>query len=96
MDKVSNLQEKTRVLRELLEHYAKRDDDVAFVLDRMTPLFDDIESGNVVPPRHDDFGRFFFNVEEQEPWFIKYPELSHAEAEYAQVLQDWGSPPSSN
>lgn len=96
MDKIRNLQVKARALRELLEHYAKQDEDVALVLERMTPLLDDIEKGNVVPPRHDDFGRYFFNVEEQEPWFIKYPKLSHAEAEYAQVLQDWDAPPSSS
>lgn len=87
MDKVRKLQEKARILRALLKQYGNQDDDVSFVLDRMTPLLDDIEAGKVVPPKHDDFGRYFFNVEEQAPWFIKYPELTHAEAEYAKVLE---------
>lgn len=96
MDKVENLQEKAKVLRGLLEQYSRQDDEVASVLEQMTPLLDEIEAGKVEPPRHDDFGRYFFNVEEQEPWFVKYPELSHAEAEYAEVLQDWGLTSSPN
>lgn len=59
MDKVKRIQEKARVLRGLLIHYAKQDNDVQFVLDRMTPLLDAIEAGKAVPPRHDDFGRYF-------------------------------------
>jgi hypothetical protein len=92
MNKIENLKEKTRVLRELLERYAKQDNDVDFVLGKMMPLIKEIEAGKIIPPKHDDFGRYFFNVEEQEPWFIKYPELSHAEAEYAAVLQGWELP----
>jgi len=87
MDKVKILQQKARVLRNLLEQYAKTDDDVEMVLGFMTPVLNDIEAGKVAPPQRDKFRWYFFNTESS--LFLKYDDLSQAEAEYAEVLEGW-------
>ena len=87
MDKVQNLQEKAKILRALLEQYAKTDDDVEMVLNFMVPLFDEIEAGRIIPPQRDEYRWHFFNTE--SPLFLKYDDLSRAEAEYAEVLEGW-------
>jgi hypothetical protein len=75
------------VLRALLEHYAKIDDDVEMVLNFMMPLFVEIDAGRVVPPQRDEYRWYFFNTE--SPLFLKYDDLSRAEAEYAEALEGW-------
>lgn len=87
MDKVKNLQEKARTLRALLVHYAKTDDDVEMVSNFMMPLLDEIEAGRISPPQRDEYRWHFFNTE--SPLYLKYDNLSRAEAEYAEVLEDW-------
>lgn len=87
MDKIKALQEKAKVLRALLEKYAPLDGDVEMVLRSMTPLLDEIEGGRVMPPRRDEFRWHFFNTE--SPLYLKYHDLSVAEAEYAEALEGW-------
>lgn len=90
MDKIKNLQQKERVLRKLLERYAKVDDDVEMVLGFMTPLLDQIEAGEIIPPHEHKYRWYFANTE--SPLYRKYEDLCHASAEYARVLEDWDFP----
>lgn len=85
MKKVKNLQEKALALRELLERYAKVDDDVEMVLGFMMPLFEQIKKGEIIPPLKHQYRWYFANTE--SPLF-KYDDLCEAGAEYARVLED--------
>lgn len=87
MDKIKNLQEKAERLHALLEKYAQSDDDIEMVLRFMTPLLDEIEAGQVIPPRRDEYRWYFFSTE--SPLYLKYEDLARAEAEYAEVLEGW-------
>ena len=87
MDQIKQLQEKARVLRSLLNRYAKNDSDVENVLGLMSGILDEIEAGKVCPPKRDEFRWYFFNTE--SPLFMKYDDLSQAEAEYAEILEGW-------
>jgi hypothetical protein len=87
MDQVTKLKEKARILRSLLHLYAKSDSDVENVLNLMSGIMNEIEEGKVYPPRRDEFRWYFFNTE--SPLFMKYADLSQAEAEYAEVLEGW-------
>jgi hypothetical protein len=71
----------------LLEQYAKNDEDVEMVLNFMMPFLDAIDAGLIVPPQRDEYRWYFFKTE--SPLFLKYSELSRAEAEYAEVLEGW-------
>lgn len=84
MDQSKLLQERSRVLRALLEHYAKSDDDARMVLEFMTALFKDIESGKVNPPVRDRYRWYFANTE--GPLF-KYDDLGEAHAKYSHALE---------
>jgi hypothetical protein len=86
-DQIRKLREKARTLRSLLNRYAKIDSDVENILSLMTGILDEIEQGKVVPPKRDEFRWYFFNTE--SPLFMKYSDLSQAEAEYAEVLEGW-------
>jgi hypothetical protein len=87
MDQLTKLQTKARALRSLLDRYAKADSDVENVLNLMSGLLDEIEEGGARPPKRDEFRWYFFNTE--SPLFMKYDDLSQAEAEYAEVLEGW-------
>lgn len=87
MSGIKDLQHKTKTLRALLEHYAQTDDDVETVLNFMTPLFNDIEAGRILLPQRDEYRWYFFNTE--SPLYLKYNDLSQAEAEYAEILEGW-------
>lgn len=87
MDKTSVLREKAGKLRALLEKYAKDDDEVQSVLGFMRKTFSEIESGKISPPHRDEFRWHFFSTE--SPLFLKYDDLSKAEAEYAEILEGW-------
>lgn len=89
MDKVRNLQEKAMVLRALLEKYAQIDGDAEMVLGFMTPLFEAIQAGRIVPPHEHEYRWYFANTE--SPLYEKYEELSQAASEYACALEDWES-----
>ena len=86
MNKVKNLQEKAKMLRMLLEKYAKTDDDVEMVLGFMVPLFEEIHAGKIAPPYEHKYRWYFASTE--SPLF-KYDDLCEAAAEYAHVLEDW-------
>jgi hypothetical protein len=90
MDKVKNLQEKAHVLRELLVRYGQVDDDAEMVLGFMMPLFEKVETGEIIPPHEHKYRWYFANTE--SPLYRKYEDLSHAAAEYARVLEDWDFP----
>ncbi|PTB20308.1 hypothetical protein C9I57_14700 [Trinickia symbiotica] len=87
MDQIKKLQEKARVLRSLLSYYATSDTDVENLLVLMSKILDEIEEGRICPPKHDEFRWYFFNTE--SPLFMKYDDLSQAEAEYAEALEAW-------
>lgn len=86
MDPIKKLQERARVLRALLTHYAKSDEDAEMVLGLMSSLFDDIEHGRVTPPVHDKYRWYFANTE--GPLF-RYDDLGEAHAQYSHALEGW-------
>jgi hypothetical protein len=88
MDKVKNLQEKARILRNLLDHYAKADDDAEMLLGFMLPLFEQIKDGKIIPPHEHEYRWYFADTE--SPLF-KYGDLCEAAAEYARALEDWNN-----
>ena len=88
MDKVKNLQEKARVLRELLERYAKVDDDAERLLGWLMPLFIKIEKGRVVPPQ----GYEHRMALGKEPEFYeRHKDVYSAESNFISVYEDWES-----
>lgn len=91
MDKVKNLQEKARKLRTLLEKYAQVDDDAETVLGLMTPLFERIDTGEIVPPYTYEYRWYFGSTDSP---LIAYHDLVVAAYEYSHALEDWPSPSS--
>jgi hypothetical protein len=87
MGQLEKLQEKARVLREILGDYAKIDSDVENVLNLISRTLDEIQAGRIYLPRRDEFRWYFFNT--APPFFMKYKDLSRAEAEYAEILEGW-------
>lgn len=86
MDKVKRLQDKADVLRSVLKKYAYVDSDAEMVLGFMTPLFEQISAGAVVPPRTHEYRWHFASTE--SPLF-KYDDLCEAAAEFGHALEDW-------
>lgn len=86
MDKVKILQEKARILHASLEKIAEVDDDAEMVLGFMTPLFERIDTGEIVPPYAHEYRWYFANTD--SPLF-KYDDLGDAAAEFGHALEDW-------
>lgn len=86
MNKMKNLQNKTLILRNLLNDYAKVDNDAEMVMGFMTPFFEDIFNGKILPPCEHKYRWYFANTE--SPLF-KYDDLCEAAAEYARALENW-------
>lgn len=86
MNKVERLQHAATALRSKLREYARSDVDAANVLRLMTPLFEQIEKGEVIPPQEDEFSYYFANTDSP---LIEYDDLGELAAEYASVLELW-------
>ena len=86
MDKIINLQRKTEKLQQLLESYATSDNDAEMVLGFMTPIFQKIKAGEIVPPYEYKYRWYFASTESS---LFKYDDLCEAAAEYGHALEDW-------
>ena len=90
MDKVTLLKEKAIAFRSLLEAHQDFDTDAMLMLKWLTPLFDDIARGKVVPPTHYEF-RLALG---RDSAFYELGSLfSESHAEFAAALEDWASQP---
>lgn len=88
MDKVTLLKQRAARFRDLLQQYEETDTDAMLLLRWPTPLFQEIESGSIQPPKYYDFrnalgkdGPFY---EPDKPFF-------GVEAEFVAALEDWES-----
>lgn len=86
MNKIERLQKEARNLRALLEHYAEFDEEAEAVLERMSQIFCDIESGKVTPPHDDKYLWYFANTEGP---LYKYDDLGEAHARYSHAIRGW-------
>lgn len=90
MDKIKLLQERAEIFRILLEKYASQDEDVGDFLKRITPLFERVMRGEIVPPYDYKLGAYFSNPDfsslARRYW---NHELSNAEARFANMLEGW-------
>jgi len=84
MSNVDDLKEKTAALRLILERYAREDRDAEMVLRFMTPLFDNIEGGEVVPPMENEYEWYFFNTESP---LVRHIDLVEAASQYGRALE---------
>lgn len=87
MDNIERLKVAAENLKQKLAYYAKTDSDASWVLERMTPIFIGIESGDIVPPQRNRFRYYFANAD--GPLF-KYRDLLTASAQYSKALELWG------
>lgn len=89
MNKIENLKDKARVLKNLLEGYSKVDEDAAMVLGFMESFFLRIQGGEIIPPVDNKYRWYFASTE--SPLYRKYEDLSHAASEYSSALEEWSS-----
>jgi hypothetical protein len=90
MDKVEKLKQSAIEFRALLEKYAKTDSDVEDFLRRITPWFEKIDKGEIVPPCYDyQLFRHFTNPD-LSPLADKYfkTDLSEASAIFTASILD--------
>jgi hypothetical protein len=90
MDKVKNLQEKTKVFRALLKKYQSTDSDAESLLRWLTSLFDQIENGNIIPPYRYEYR---VSLGKDSTFYDRHKDVSSAEAEFMSALEDWISQP---
>ena len=92
MDKQLLLIERMKDLRFALANAATTDPRVLRILERYTPLFDEIEAGNIVPPRTGLYRNPMFardSVFENE--YGPGSKLSTADSAFLSALEDWPS-----
>jgi hypothetical protein len=90
MDKVELLKIRMQEFRALLVAEVENNKSLSRELERLAPLFDEIEAGTVIPPCYDRF-RNPFTVE--DPRYGPTSALSQAGAEFRSALEDWPSQP---
>lgn len=79
-NQASLLRERVIPFRQLLEHYAEKDDAAKQLLTAMQPLLDDINQCKVTPPIVNEYRWWFTNRE--SPLFDKYLDLTEAASRY--------------
>ncbi|BDC44374.1 hypothetical protein PTKU15_76710 [Paraburkholderia terrae] len=89
-DKISNLQEMASIFRSLLEMHERKDADAALLLKWLTPLFDDIAKGKVVPPQHFEYG---LALGKDSPFYEPDSLYSTPYSDFIATLEDWSSQP---
>lgn len=90
MDKVEKLRAAADSFRILLEDHRGRDQDASRMLEWLTPLFDEIKTGNVTPPKRYEYR---MALGKDSPFYEPYGPFSQAEADFACALEDWASQP---
>ncbi len=90
MEKVKILQEKALALRVLLQMHEKGNADATLLLRLLTPLFEDIARGNVIPPVYYQHG---LALGKDNPLYEPGSWLFRAESDFVAALEDWTSQP---
>jgi hypothetical protein len=90
MEKTELLLEKTRLFKELLIETERQDSGLSPLLEKLTPLFDDIENGRVIPPC---VGRFQAPFHSEDSRYGFRQPIYSAAAEFEAALEDWRSKP---
>ncbi|HEU4458232.1 MAG TPA: hypothetical protein VFR90_03850 [Methylibium sp.] len=90
MDKVTLLKQKAAALRLLLERHQHFNGDARSLLETLTPLFNDIAAGKVVPPMYYAQSRA---LGKDHPFYEPASIFSGPHAEFACALEDWASQP---
>lgn len=88
MADIKKLKEMARSFRSLLENNAKNGSDAEHLLIFLTPLFEDISEGKVMPPKRYEY-RLVLGKDSQ--FYQPENPLSEAEAQFVAVLEDWES-----
>jgi hypothetical protein len=89
MTKIENLQAKSRNLHCLLMQYSVIDGDADMVLKFMTPLFEQIAKGEVIPPKEFIYRWYFGSTDSP---LAAFEDLINVAAEFSHVLEDWPTP----
>lgn len=90
MDKVQWLKVKAAEFRALLEAYQDTSVDAMLMLKWLTPLFDDISAGRVMPPVRYEFRNA---LGKDNPFYEPDSIFSGPHADFAAALEDWASQP---
>ncbi|WMY07439.1 hypothetical protein [Paraburkholderia phenoliruptrix] len=90
MDKIRSLQEKSAVFRSLLEMHEGKDTDAALLLKWLTPLFDEIAKGKVIPPQHFEYR---LALGKDSPFYEPESLYSTSYSDFIAALEDWSSQP---
>ncbi|MFZ2161053.1 MAG: hypothetical protein WAW02_02440 [Sideroxyarcus sp.] len=88
MDKVKLLQERAAAFRDLLKQHEARNADAMLLLKLLTPLFQEIEAGKIVPPKYYEFGNA---LGKDAPFYAPDMPFHAVEAEFVSALEDWKS-----
>ena len=78
------------IFRELLMSKVGADPSIAAVIEQLDPLFDEIESGRIVPPVENRCGRIFHS---EDPQYGQGTDVYNAFAHFLSALEDWPSKP---
>lgn len=88
VNKVKLLQARAAVFRDLLKQHEAVNTDAMQLLKWLTPLFQEIEAGKIIPPKYYEFG----NALGKEAAFYGPGKPFHTvEAEFVSALEDWES-----
>ncbi|WP_345817719.1 hypothetical protein AAGS40_30450 (plasmid) [Paraburkholderia sp. PREW-6R] len=88
VSEIGKLKDTARVFRALLGGRDWADTDVQLLLRWLTPLFDEIEAGNVQPPQR---YRYRQALGKDNPFYAPGSPLAEAEAQFISALEDWES-----
>jgi hypothetical protein len=90
MDKVLLLKEKASVFHALLKAHQDTNADAMMLLLRLMPLFQEIATGKVMPPKYYEHG---LALGKDNPFYEPNGLFSQPEAEFIAALEDWASQP---
>lgn len=88
MDKIKLLQMRAVEFRNLLKQYEATDANAMLLLKWLTPLFQEIEAGNIEPPKYYEFGNA---LGKDDPFYAPDKPFHVAEAGFVSALEDWES-----
>ena len=88
MDKVSLLKERAAKFRDLLKQHEEKDTNAMLLLKWLTPLFQEIEAGNIHPPKYYEFRNA---LGKDDPFYEPDKPFHGVEAEFVAALEDWES-----
>ena len=88
IDKTLLLLERSRVFRKLLSSKLERDPSLAALIERLDPLFDAIEAGEIVPPTPNRCDGLF-HIDDAN--YGLGTDMFEAYANFQSALEDWAS-----